>query len=191
MGYYRAMPESSSAESNPTVKAPKQPIGSSSHTSGTQKLPSWLTLAALVIAVIAVVLAVIGWFRPSTGPGKFSGQESQDAKTHICEVTGTVRQATSINTNMSNPVPGDPIGGLAVAANARLALLGGGEYVLARLEAEPATPADLSKAASAMAKTMQELGINYLAGAAADSSVQQPLRDSLSSQIAELDQLCQ
>lgn len=190
MGYYRAMPESSSADSNPTVKAPKQPIGKSS-TASTSGLPSWLTLAALVIAVIALVLAIINFFFPSSSSKKYSGQETQDAKAHICEVTGTVRQATSINTNMANPVPGDPIGGLSVAANARLALLGGGEYVLARLDAEPATPADVSKAAAAMAKTMQELGINYLAGASADSSVQQPLREALSNEIADLDQLCQ
>lgn len=148
-------------------------------------------MVALVIAVAAVVLAVIGWFRPSTGPGKFSDQQAQDAKQQICQVVGTVRQATSINTNMENPTPGDPAGGLAVAANARLALYGGGGYVLGRLAAEPATPADLAKAATTMANTMQELSINYLAGAAADSSVQQPLRENLSSVLSDLDQLCQ
>ncbi|HEU4360152.1 MAG TPA: hypothetical protein VFR27_01420 [Mycobacterium sp.] len=173
------------------MKAPKPPIGSSSNGPAGQKLPPWLTLVALAIAVIALVLAAINFFFPSSGSKKYSGQETQDAKAHICEVTGTVRQATSINTNMSNPVPGDPIGGLSVAANARLALYAGGSYVLRQVDATPATPADLNKAASGLGETMQELGINYLAGASADSSVQQPLRDKLSSQIAELDQLCQ
>ena len=191
MGYYRAMPETPSADSTPTVKAPKPPIGASANASADQKLPPWLTLVALAVAVIALLLGVLSLFFAKSGSEKYSGQESQDARTRICEVTGTVRVATSINTNMSSPVPDDPIGGLAVAANARLALLGGGEYVLARLAAEPATPADLSKAAAAMANTMQELGINYLAGASADSSVQQPLRDNLSTQIADLDNLCQ
>jgi hypothetical protein len=191
MGYYRAMSETPSTDATPTVKAPKPPIGKPAQVSATEKLPPWLTLAALGVAVIALILAIVHFFYPSSGTGKFSGQETQDAKGRICAVTGTVRNATSINTNMANPDPNDPIGGLAVAANARLALLGGGEYVLARLAAEPATPADLNKAATAMANTMQELGINYLAGLPADSPVQQPLRDNLSNQIAELDQICQ
>lgn len=46
-----------------------------------------------------------------------------------------------LNTNQANPVPGDPTGDLAVAANARLALYSGGDYLLRRLTAEPATPA--------------------------------------------------
>ncbi len=183
------MSESPSASSSPPSKAPKLP--GASRAAGSGPSPSWLTLAALAIAVIAVVLAVIGWFRPSTGPGKFSGQQADDAKAHICQVTGTVRQATSMNTNLTNPVPGDPIGGLAIAANARLALYAGGDYLLQRLDAEPATPADLHKAVTELANTMQELGINYLAGAAADSPVQQPLRDRLTSELSELDQLCQ
>jgi hypothetical protein len=173
------------------VKAPKPPVGSSSHAPAAQKLPAWLTLVALGIAVIALGLAVVNFFFPSSGSKKYSSQETQDAKVHICEVTGTVRQATSINTNMSNPVPGDPIGGLSVAANARLALYAGGSYVLQQTAVTPAAPADLNKAAAGLGETMQELGINYLAGASADSSVQQPLRDKLSSQIADLDQLCQ
>lgn len=35
-----------------------------------------------------------------------------------------------LNTNQANPVPGDPTGDLAVAANARLALYSGGDYLL-------------------------------------------------------------
>lgn len=185
------MPESSATDPKLSSGASKAPTSASSHGSGNRQLPSWLTLAALVIAVVAVALAVVGWFRPATGPGKFSGQEAQDAKGRICEVTGTVRQATSINTNMTSPVPGDAVAGLAIAANARLALYAGGGYVLQRLAEEPATPADLAKAATAMANTMQELGINYLAGASADSPMQQPLRDNLSTQLADLDTLCQ
>lgn len=197
MRYYRAMPESTPADSTPPVPAAKRPGVSGAKTtaapgdSGLQKLTPVLTLAALALAVLAVVLAVVGWFRPSTGPGKFSDQEAQDAKGRVCEQIGTVRQAMGINTNLSNPVPGDPIGGLAVMANARLSLYGGGGFVLHTLDEEPATPAELNKAAAAMANTMQKLSINYMAGAPAEGEVQRPLRDDLGTQLAELDQLCQ
>lgn len=151
-------------------------------------MPAWLPLG---VAVLALILALISLFWPSGGAKKYGDQEAQDAKGQMCTVTGTVRQATSINTNMSNPVPDDPVGGLAVAANARLALYGGGNYLHEQLEANPATPADLAKAVENLASTMQQLGINYLAGASADSPVQQPLRDQLTGELAELDQLCQ
>jgi hypothetical protein len=138
-----------------------------------------------------VVLAIVGWFHPSTGPGKFSGQQQQDAKAKICGATGVVRQAVGIGTNMGNPVPDDPSGALAVAANARLALYAGGGFLHQQLAAAPATPGDLSKAVTSYADTLQALGINYLAGAAPSDPVQQPLRDQLVPQLAELDQLCQ
>ncbi len=185
------MSESSGTGPVPASKAASPPRSAAPRAAAARQLPSWLTVAALIVGLIAVALAVIGWFRPSTGPGKFSSAQADDAKAHICQVTSTVREGVGLNTNLANPVPGDPIGGLAVAANARLALFGGGSYLQQRLAAEPATPADLAKAASAMADTIQELSINYLAGAAADDPVQQPLRDNLTSQLAELDQLCQ
>jgi hypothetical protein len=67
------------------------------------------------------------------------------------------------NTHLVNPHPDDPIDQLAVASNARTALLGGGAYLRERLAAEPAAPADLAKAVNSMAKTIEQLSINYLA----------------------------
>ncbi|HET9876341.1 MAG TPA: hypothetical protein VFQ37_11325 [Mycobacterium sp.] len=187
------MSEPFASDPTPPAKASKAPKAPAkvAHKSGGQGLPAWIALAALAVAVIAVALAVIGWFRPSTGPGKFGDQDKQDAKGRICAVTSTVRQATSLNTNMANPVAGDPIGALAVAANARLALYGGGGFLHERLAEEPATPADVRQAVDAMADTLQELGINYLAGEPADSPKQQPLREKLTSQLGEIDNLCQ
>jgi hypothetical protein len=87
-----------------------------------------------------------------------------------------------------NPRGNDQIGTLAVAANARLALLGGGAYLRDRLDAEPATPADLAKALKAMAGTMEQLGINYLAGST--STAQDLLRNNLDKEIAAINKLC-
>ncbi|MEO8815162.1 MAG: hypothetical protein ABI307_12860 [Mycobacterium sp.] len=150
-----------------------------------------VALAALALALIAVVLAVIGWFRPSTGPGKFSNDQHQDAKSSLCESLQTVFNAVRMNTNMVNPSPEDPVGDVAISANARLALFAGGDYLEQRLGDLPATPGDLKDAASAYANTLQTLGINYLAGHAANDSVQQPLRDTLGGQVETWVGLCQ
>jgi hypothetical protein len=93
-----------------------------------------------------------------------------------------------MNTHLENPTPGDPTGQLAVAANARLALVGGGAYLRDRLDAEPATPGDLVNAVKSMANTIEQLGVNYLAGAA--NIVQDPLRQELDSEIGQIDGMC-
>lgn len=93
-----------------------------------------------------------------------------------------------LNTNQANPVPGDPTGDLAVAANARLALYSGGDYLLRRLTAEPATPAEFRDAVRSLANALQELAVNYLAGA--PDSVVTPLRLALERDTRAVDPLC-
>jgi hypothetical protein len=148
------------------------------------------TIAALVLALAGIVLAVFGWFYPSTSQ-KFSDDQRAEAKGKICEAQGVVRQGTQFNTNLQNPVPGDLAGDLAVGTNARLSLFAGGAYLHQRLEANPATPDDLAKAANDMADTLEALSVNYLAGHSPSDPVQQPLRDQLRGEIDVLESLCQ
>jgi hypothetical protein len=149
----------------------------------------WPTFAALAIAVVAAGLAIVAWFRPPHGASPtFTSQQIADAKTNVCSAYTAVQQGVVINTHLVNPRADDPIGTLAVAANARLALLGGGAYLRDRLAAEPAAPADLAKAVKSMANTIEQLGINYLAGAS--NLVQDPLRNDLNSEIAQINGLC-
>lgn len=56
----------------------------------------------------------------------------------------------------------DPVAREAVAANARLATLGGGEYLLSRLD--PATPPELANAVRSFANNLQDVGLNQLVG---------------------------
>jgi hypothetical protein len=147
----------------------------------------WPTFAALAIAVLALAIAALGWFRPAQN-ASFTAQQTADAKTNVCTAYKIAHQAVVINTHLVNPRGGDQIGTFAVAANARLALLGGGGYLRERLDAEPATPADLAKAVKAMAGTIDQLGINYLAGAS--SMVQDPLRSDLNKEVTAINQLC-
>jgi hypothetical protein len=146
----------------------------------------WQTLAALVIAVVAVGFAIAAWLRPThEGP---SYPQSGDAKTNLCAAYKVVHQGFVTNTHLANPGANVPGGRLAVAANARLALLGGGAYLRDSLNAQTAPPADLAKAVDSLAATIEQLGVNYLANASND--VQVPLRHDLESEIATLNKLC-
>jgi hypothetical protein len=125
-----------------------------------------LSLITLLIAVVAVALA--GWtlFRAMDSGSEASYSDSQraDAKVKICGSMDVVRRGVSLNTNLQpESGPGNVTGSLAVAANARLALFNGGEYLLARLD--PATPTDLSDVIRKFANTLLDIGAAATAGA--------------------------
>jgi hypothetical protein len=146
----------------------------------------WPMFAALAIAVLALAVAVLGWFHPFNASPTYTAQETAEAKTNVCTAYTIAHQAVVINTHLAHG--NDQISTLAVAGNARLALLGGGAYLRDRLDAEPATPADLAKSVKAMAGTIEQLGINYLAGA--PSVAQDPLRKNLDQEIMIIGKLC-
>jgi hypothetical protein len=152
------------------------------------KASQWPMYAALAIAVIAVVLAALAYFHPAHNNASATAQQGGDAKANVCSAYATARKAVVINTHLRSPNPNDPIGKLSVAANARLALLGGGAYLRERLAANTAAPGDLANSVNSMANTIQQLGINYLAEATPD--VQDPLRNDLKSEITQIDKLC-
>lgn len=89
---------------------------------------------------------------------------------------------------MQSNNPNDAVAELAVATNARLAVVGGGAYLRDRLDANTAAPKDLANAINTFANTIEQLGINYLSGAGADA--QDSLRHDLDSQITQLDKSC-
>ena len=92
-----------------------------------------------------------------------SGQ-SGDPKADVCSAFTLVRNAVSLQTN-ANLGP-DPVATQAVAANARLATLGGGQFLLSRLEGD--VPTDLADAVRSFANNLEYIGMGQLAGAAGD-----------------------
>ena len=171
-----------------TESAPEDGPAEPYPTTAWWKSPRCQALAALAIAVIAAAVAIVAWFYPHHSGPHFSDRQTAAAKKNVCSSYAAVHHAVVANTHLANPDPNNPIGQLAVAANARLALLGGGVYLRDRVAAEPAAPADLAKAATAMANTIEQLGINYLAGVS--STAQDPLRHDLDLQIGQINQLC-
>ena len=64
---------------------------------------------------------------------KYTEAEQDTAKIALCDAMKTVSKGIAINTNLAVPGgPDDTTGALAVAANARLALITGGQYLLNR-----------------------------------------------------------
>jgi hypothetical protein len=143
--------------------------------------PRWPALIALPIALIALAVSIVGWFRPTSHSNEpptkptYSDQQTAEAKQSVCTAYESVRQAVSVNTGRNGG--DDPTAVIAVAANARIALYDGGDYLLKVLNENPATPPDLDRAARALTNAYQQMAINYLANA--PDPQQQASRDTV------------
>ncbi|MDT5180346.1 MAG: hypothetical protein QOJ95_4544 [Mycobacterium sp.] len=125
-----------------------------------------LAVIAVVLSLAALGLSAWAAFRPSqksTAESAYSTTQQNDAKTTVCNAADVVRKGISLNTNLTPPGgDGDVTGSLAVAANARLSLSDGGQYLLARLE--PATPTAVSDAVKKFANSLLDIGAAATAG---------------------------
>jgi len=182
-------PESDAAEQVPGYE-PASHAKDSSASLGS-KWSRWAPVAALVLAVVATSVAVVGWFFPHTSASSaptYTDQQTKDAKTHLCTAFMLVDRAVVRNTHLKSSPEGGPVGQFAVATSARLALYGGGAYLRDQVNINPATPANLAKSANALSTTLQELGIGYLAGA--QEFTQTTLRQNLDAQVKATAEQC-
>lgn len=151
----------------------------------------WIAPAGFAIGLLALILTLVQWFDPTShgnGSPSFSDQQAKDAKTSICSAYTTVHRAVGKTTHLESPPDGGPLGPLTVATSARLALYGGGGYLRDRLTKEPATPTDVAKAVDSLATTLEDLAMNYLAGA--PGITQDQLRHNLDEQLESVAGLC-
>lgn len=128
---------------------------------------SVVAIVALVLAMAALGLSAWTALRPlprtSTGEG-YSPTQRADAKTAICNAVELVRRGVALNTNLQSPGGTDDVtGSLAVAANARLSLFDGGQYLIHRLD--PATSTEVADAVRKFADTLMDIGAAATAGA--------------------------
>jgi hypothetical protein len=160
--------------------------------SGRSSRANVLVIVALVVAVVALGLS--GWMLVLLSQGgmsnstDYTGAQRSDAKEKVCAATELVRKGVSLNTNLQPPGgPEDVTGTLAVAANARISLYNGGQYLLARLD--PATPQDLSDAVKKFGNLLMDIGADATAGAQ-NSQPEQAARlkeaDDTNSNIAQI-----
>lgn len=118
---------------------------------------------ALAVAFLSLGIAAFALFRTFDDGPEYTDAQRNDAKTAICSAFETVRTGVATNTNIEPPGgSGDIAGALAVAANARIALLDGGQYLLARLD--PATPTDLAGEVRRFGNQLMDIGAAATAG---------------------------
>ena len=152
-----------------------------------------LLAVTLVVAVAAAALS--GWLlyrvtREGTPDSpNYSGAQRSDAKQKICSAADVVRKGVSLNTNLQPPGgPEDVTGSLAVAANARISLYDGGQYLLARLD--PATPPDLTDTVKKFANLLMDIGANATAGSQNSQPEQAARLKDADAANTKLTQLC-
>lgn len=151
---------------------------------GWQRLSRWGVPVAIVLGIVAIALSI--WALTEAG-SKDSANSALpgDPKMRVCNAFDTVSRGVALQTH--NDLGEDPVAQSAVAGNARLALIGGGDFLLRQLDSN--TPSQLSDAVTAFARDLQDIGINALAGVAnADPGQAARLAegDSARKQVADL-----
>jgi hypothetical protein len=162
-----SMPDETRSDETPSDETPDTPAASEPKVSReVQQIPTptprWLAPAALLVAVVAVGLAIWALMSASsnaaTAPA--GGTKGGDPKQTVCTAFATVSRAIPLQTH--NDLGPDPVAQAAVAGNARLALFGGGVYLLNNLSAD--TPSELADPVRSFANALQDIGMNALAG---------------------------
>jgi hypothetical protein len=156
-----------------------------------------LTSVTLAIALIAIGVAIAGWFRPSqVAPPPhpaglaYSDQQIADAKTQACAAVDTTHKGVVLQSgaNKKDAVSNDPGVAEGQSANARLAIIGGSWYLRDRLG--PATPQPLADTIRHLSNTMLDIGANYLAGTKDADAAQSALLSDGDATFARALELC-
>jgi hypothetical protein len=150
---------------------------------------------ALALSLVATVLAIIGWFRPSSPQQSarpvaptYSPQQISDAKARACNAVDTVHKGAMLHSGTGTQQSNDPAMAEAQAADGRLALIAGGWYLRDHLD--PAAPPALIGEIRHLSQVMLDLGANYLAGSKNADPDQAALIDEGNSAFARAQDLC-
>lgn len=148
-----------------------------------------LTIISLVVAAAALGVAAWTLYRSDPANTDYSSEQIADATAKACAAVDIVRRGVSLNTNLM-PAGGaaDITGAQAVAANARVSLNDGGQYLIARLD--PATPEALSSKVREFADSLMDIGANATAGVTNDDPAQAQRLKSADDANASLKALC-
>jgi hypothetical protein len=165
-------------------------------TPGFRKPTRWPVLAAMTVALLALGVGIAGWFRPpqqiehtsTPSAPSYTEQQTAEAKGDVCNSFRLVRQAISLNSNRTSPTEGDFGSTWAIAANSRLALEAGANYLLDRLSDEPATSSHLAAAVRSLALKFRHAAVVFLAEE--PKPQEQEVKKDVEREITTVDNLC-
>jgi hypothetical protein len=155
----------------------------------------WPSFTALAIALAALAVSLVGWFRPAPHnnqtpnqpPPKpaYTDQEIAAAKAKVCDAFGKVDRAVGV---LNAQHQGSDA--IVVALNTRQVFDVGSRYLFSTLAEEPATPADLATAVRKEASTLEEAVIDYQDGLSNSDPEMRPLVDANTAASETIRRLC-
>ena len=155
------------------------------------RTPIVVAIVALVAALAAASVAIWALLDKPEASNEVAAapptsEQVSAARTRTCDNFEKVASGVAIQTHTQ---PEDnPASGQAVAANARLSMLGGGTYLLDNID--PAAPSDLNDAVKDFAGTLQTVAVNALAGIGNDAPDQSGLLQKAQTETERIEGLC-
>lgn len=155
----------------------------------TRSSTGWMAPLALVLSLLAAGAAVWGLVKPAKE--STTAAKSEEPKATVCKAFKVVSDAVYLQTNRTpgpDLGPAAPAAMEAIAANARLAMSGGANYLLEILPAN--APADLSEEVRGFAADLSSIAMNALAGTPNDKPEQAELLHSAEESNKKIGELC-
>lgn len=158
------------------------------------RTPLIVAIVALVAALAAAGVAIFALLETpeaskadaAATPAPPTSEQVSAARTRTCDNFKKVASGVAIQTHTQ---PDDsPASAQAVAANARLSMLGGGTYLLDNID--PAAPSDLNDSIKEFSGTLQTVAVNALAGIGNDAPDQAGLLQKAQTETERIEGLC-
>jgi hypothetical protein len=154
----------------------------------------WPTFTALAIALVALAVGLVGWFRPvphNNQPSPkptYTDQQVATAKANVCTAFGKIDRAVDLV--QAQVGSNDHATQVGVAALTEILLDFGSRYLSTALDEEPATPSELATAVRKKTNAYKEMLVNYLDGIHLSDQAMQPAVTASDQATDTIRQLC-
>ena len=188
-GRHAAPAEEGGDTAAPEAEAPRE---------GSGRSPVVIAVSAMLLAIATLGASAYMWRNPITpidaptaptaaAEPTFTDAQREEAKAKVCDAFLVVSSGVA-NSSELQAEEGDAVGAVAIASNARLALLGGGQYMLDRVD--PATDPALAEAARAFGNALMDVGAAAIAQIPNDDPAHQERLKDADEQNAKLQGMC-
>lgn len=182
-----------------TQAAPADGTDDGEQPEGSGRSPVVIAVIAMLLAIATLGASAYMWRNPMTpfdaptaAPTEapeptFTDAQRDEAKAKVCDAFLVVSTGVA-NSSDLQAADGDAIGAIAIATNARLALYGGGVYMLNRVD--PATEPQLADAARAFGNALMDVGAAAVANIPSDDPAHQERVKDADEENAKLQGIC-